>query len=219
MLCACLAEDSIEKCMDRAKEIDTEMVEHRIDYLNDIHSLDKLYKEIAQPVIATVRPHWEGGRYTESERSRLRVIKDAIDAECEAIDIELATPTDVRGEAVGYAKERGVLVIASRHVFSGTPDLLELIETIDKMRDMGADVGKIVTTANETEDCNVIIELQRHARAIKFPLVSFAMGEIGLMTRVSSIRNDAPFTYVSAGVATAPGQVDASRMRVLMEGT
>jgi 3-dehydroquinate dehydratase-1/3-dehydroquinate dehydratase/shikimate dehydrogenase len=203
--------------MSKAEKMDTQMIEHRIDYLKEIHSLEMLYQSIEQPVLATVRPTWEGGMYRESEWSRLNVIKRALDAECAAIDIELATQADIRREAVSHAKRKKTLVIASRHVFKGTPPLPELIDTIDMMRDMGADVGKIVTTANNISDCNTVIELQKHSKAIEFPLISFAMGSIGLMTRVSSLKYGAPFTYVSYGKPTAPGQVNAFVMRLLME--
>jgi len=217
MLCACLAENTIEKCMEKASKIDTRMIEHRIDYLDDIGPLDKLYQVIKQPVVSTIRPKWEGGRYTGSENSRLDIIKKAIDAECAAVDIELSTPKENRDAAVKYAKRKSALVILSRHVTYGTPSLPELIGLTDMMREQGADIGKLVTTANTLEDCNTIMELQKHSMTMEFPLVSFAMGKIGLLTRVSSLKYGAPFTYVSSGEETAPGQVNAFVMRMLME--
>jgi len=217
MLCACLAEGTIEECLAKARDIDTQIVEHRIDYLKKVNSLEELYQSIEQPVISTVRPKWEGGRFTGSEKARSDIIKNTIDAECAAVDIELSTPKEYREKLVAYAKRKVAMVISSRHVFIGTPALPELIEVMDEMRNMGADIGKIVTTANSMEDCNTIIELQKHARAMEFPLVSFAMGNTGLITRVASLKNGAPFTYVSTGRKTAPGQVNASIMRLLME--
>lgn len=216
MLCACLAESTIEECREVARTIDTQLVEHRIDYLESVHSLDQLYRSIPQPVIATVRPSWEGGRFDGSESSRLELLKLAIDSDCTAIDIELSMPTWARDKAIGYAKENDTLIITSKHIFSGTPELPELINIMGEMKALGADIGKIVTTANGIEDCDTVIELQKRAKAMKFSLVSFAMGDLGITTRIASLKHGAPFTYVSIGKKTAPGQLNASAMRLLL---
>jgi len=217
MLCTCLAESNVNDCLKVAKSIDTDIVEHRIDYLNDIYSLEILYRSIAQPVISTVRPEWEGGLFTGSEESRLEMLNLAMDAGCAAIDVEHSASEWFKEMAMGKAKKTSTIVISSKHYFENTPDLPILISLISSMKQEGADLGKIITTARDIRDCETIAKLQRYANSIGFPLVTFAMGEKGLISRVASIRLGSPFTYVSIGKKTALGQVSADIMRLLLE--
>ncbi len=217
-LCACITEKTVEDCIKVIKGIDVGMIEHRIDFMEgtyDMNSLKKIYTAAKVPVIATNRSIPEGGHYQGGEEDRINVLIDAIDAGCNYIDVELETADIFRERLMAKAKDAGCKVIISMHDFEKTPSLNYLIKVMHKERDLGADVGKVVTTANTQEDCDNIMKLYDHA--FGFPLVAFTMGDIGKMTRAYALIKGAPFTYVSMNEASAPGQVNVKEMTGLLK--
>jgi 3-dehydroquinate dehydratase type I len=106
-------------------------------------------------------------------------------------------------------------VIISTHDFSGTPGEEELLARLSEIRAAGADVGKIVTTANSIKDCQRVLGLLPLAEKQNFPLIAFCMGGKGRFTRVAALLRGAPFMYasVSENEATAAGQFTVDGLR------
>lgn len=217
MLCSCIAESTIDACIERMEMAQTAILEHRIDYMDDIKDLGRLYLAATQPVIATMRPTWQGGKSTLEDDQRVDVLSSALDAGCAAIDIELGTSQRLRGTILRKARKVHALTIVSHHDFTATPKLEVLTGILEEMASTKASIAKLVTTAHTKEDCDTVSALMEHANDIGQPTIAFAMGPMGTTTRAEALLQGAPFMYVSAGQATAPGQVDAPTLMSLVE--
>ncbi|MEA1993441.1 MAG: type I 3-dehydroquinate dehydratase [Euryarchaeota archaeon] len=216
-ICACVANKTPKGCIEAVKRLDAELIEHRMDFMEEIKDLERIYTASKLPVIATIRPSANGGAFLGLEESRIAYLFEAIDAGCTMIDIELETPTNLKEEIIEHAKENNSGVIISMHDFEGTADKETLQGIIRRERKEGADIGKIVTTPHSVEDCHRVINLILTAKRNDFPLVAFAMGDLGKFTRIIAPLYGAPFTYASSGNSTAPGQLSLRAMRRMRE--
>jgi len=185
-----------------------DLFEVRIDLIGD--KWPELVPHIHKPWIATNRLAAEGGRCMGSEDARIAELLRAVDLGASIIDIELAAPglKDVMKVTEGRVER-----IISYHNFNETlpPEQLEAI--ISRQQESGADICKVVTTANTMQDNITVLTLVRETVGIK--IVSFAMGEIGQVSRVLSPLAGAYFTFASMGQGkeSAPGQITAEELR------
>jgi 3-dehydroquinate dehydratase-1 len=75
---------------------------------------------------------------------------------------------------------------------------------------------KIVTAAQNVHDCMRLLDLYDDTTELN--LISFAMGELGILSRIlCTIYGNAPFTYAALEDAVAPGQLTVQQMRKLYD--
>jgi len=216
-ICACVAKKTKEECINLVKNIDADLIEHRMDYMEKIENLEDIYKNSKLPIIATNRSLLCGGNFAGDENDRIEYLFRAIDSECTMIDLEIGTETSLKKDLIEYAKSNDCGVIISFHDFEKTPKKNKLIEIMKKERREGADIGKIVTTANSMEECHLILEMLLYAKKYEFPLIAFSMGEKGRFTRIAACSYGAPFIYASVDERTGPGQISVEEMRRIWE--
>jgi 3-dehydroquinate dehydratase-1 len=107
-------------------------------------------------------------------------------------------------------------ILISWHNFSHTPKFDDLIEQVKKMRVYSSYI-KIVTTATAIDDSIKILGIYQTIDS-HINLVAFAMGEMGVLSRVlCTVIGDAPFTYASVGAPLAPGQLSVDEMKSIYE--
>jgi len=146
-----------------------------------------------------------------SEPDRVRVIFDAVEAGVDYADLEINTPDLYKlGSMV---KALGGTLVISHHDFKGTPSTEELRETMSSMVERGADVCKIIGTAQSPRDNLVYLGLFGSHK--EGGLVCFGMGRDGILSRVLSPLMGGEFTYASShtGGESAPGQLTLAEMR------
>jgi 3-dehydroquinate dehydratase/shikimate dehydrogenase len=184
-----------------------ELVELRLDYIGRAVNLGRLLKDRPGPVVLTVRRRQDGGRWTKSEQDRLMLLRSAIVAGAEYVDIE----ADVASQIPRYGTTKRII---SYHDFSGTPDNLEELHAA--MAEEDADIVKIATMANSFHDNLRMLDLMRRA---KVPTIGICMGELGMITRILANRFGAPFTYAtySTDKKMAPGQLNWKEMTRLYD--
>ncbi len=182
-----------------------ELVELRVDWLSRAPELSRLLTNRPTPVVFTCRRPPDGGRWKGSEEERLTLLRAAIVAGVEYVDLERDIATKIRR----YGKTKRII---SHHDFVSTPDDLE--ELYASMLELDADILKLVTMANSPRDCVRVLKLVQGA---KIPTIAFCMGEFGLASRVLCGRYGAPFTYAtfSKEREIAPGQLSFDEMRRL----
>jgi 3-dehydroquinate dehydratase/shikimate dehydrogenase len=180
-----------------------ELVELRLDHIGRAVNLSRLLDDRPGPVVVAVRRREDGGRWTKTEQERLMLLRSAIAAGVEYIDIE----ADVAAQIPRYGNTKRII---SYHDFSGTPDNLD--ELHEAMAEEDADIVKIATMANSFADNLRMIELCKKARV---PTIGICMGETGMVTRILANRMGAPFTYATygSGKKLAPGQLDWKEMK------
>ncbi len=180
-----------------------QLVELRLDFLQKAPDLNRLLGERPTPVIVTCRRPADQGRWAGSEEQRQMLLRSAIAAGVEYVDLE----DDIAKKIPRYGKTKRII---SRHNFEETP--YELPELHEHLAKLDPDVIKIATMANSPSDCIRMLDLVRHA---KIPTVGFCMGEFGQMSRILCGKYGAPFSYAtfSKERELAPGQFSFQEMR------
>ena len=121
MICVSLGRSRHKRMIAEHQELvkqGAELVEMRLDYIGRAVSLKRLMDDRPGPIVITVRRREDGGRWTKSEQDRLMLLRSAIVAGAEYVDIE----ADVASQIPRYGTTKRII---SYHDFSGTPDNLE----------------------------------------------------------------------------------------------
>jgi 3-dehydroquinate dehydratase/shikimate dehydrogenase len=155
------------------------------------------------PVIVTCRRERDGGKWIRSEEQRQLLLRQAIVAGCDYVDLE----EDIAGKVPRYGKTKRIV---SYHDFSETPENLDALHA--RLASLDADVVKIATMVNHPHDNLRLLRLCKNA---KVPTVAIGIGEIGTPSRVLCKRFGAPFSYATfhAERAMAPGQLTFQQMK------
>lgn len=144
------------------------------------------------------------GRLTEAKR--LQAYLTALEIGADFIDLDFEDDSGLLQNLRAEISHSNTQLILSQHNYSSTPPFNQLKECTQKAFDLGADIAKIITTANIGSDLDRIYQLYTHFDH----LVSFAMGEKGMESRAKILMLGAPFTYAafSEKEITAPGQMN-----------
>ena len=127
-------------------------------------------------------------------------------------------PDTVR-RLVRTAHENGVPVIVSNHDFKKTPPKEELLDRLENMQELGADILKIAVMPESTEDLlTLLAATEDGGRYLKQPIVSMSMGGKGILSRVAGESFGSAITFGTAGAASAPGQLPAEELKEILEG-
>lgn len=209
-ICAALVANEPEA----VKEIEplVDLIEVRIDLI--IAGWQGLVKLFHKPWLACNRVPQEGGRGSSNEEKRIEELLEALELGADIVDIELRT--EKLAKIVPVIKQRAKCLI-SYHDLDDTPALEEMKSIVRSQLKAGADICKVVTTARKFEDNLAVLQLIREFPGIK--LVSFCMGDMGLISRVLCPLVGGYFTYASIekGKVSAPGQITVRELKALYE--
>lgn len=180
-----------------------DLVELRLDYIGRSIDLSRLLAKRPCPVVVTCRRREDGGRWEKTEEERLMVLRSAIAAGVDFVDLE----EDIADKIPRYGSTKRIVSI---HNFDETPANLEEIH--ERLASLDADVVKIATMANSFTDS---IRMLRLAAKVDVPTIALCMGEMGQITRILALRYGAPFTFTAqkSGRKVAPGQITIDDMR------
>ncbi len=209
-ICAVIVDNDL-RAIEEAEPF-IELFEVRIDLIGD--GWQELVRHLRKPWIACNRSADEGGSWGGDEKRRIGELAKAAELGAEIIDIELQT-SDLN-EAMQLVNKRAKCLL-SFHEMKATPPLDKMKEIVRRQLEAGADVCKVVATAQSFEDNLTILQLI--AEFPKTRVVSFAMGPLGLTSRVLCPLVGGDFTYASIekGRESAPGQMTARDLRKLYE--
>ncbi|MCC2333727.1 type I 3-dehydroquinate dehydratase [Cellulomonas wangsupingiae] len=173
------------------------------------------------PLLATFRSAREGGAQPADDAACARVVRTVVAGSpgadgADAVDVELAAP-DV-ADLVAHAQAAGLAVVVSHHDFAATPPADEIVAVLRRQRDAGADVCKIAVMPHDADDVLALLSAtRRFARDADRPVVTVAMGALGLVTRLAGGVFGSAMTFGSVGAVSAPGQLDAARLRDVLD--
>ena len=209
MIVTSIQNKELQEILDLLPEL--EMAEIRLDRcaLED-EEIEQLFSESDVPLIATCR--------LAEEPQAPQILELAIKAGAKYVDLEMEAPAAVGRRIREACREWGTVLIRSYHNFENTPALPVLRSLVDRARQFGGEVVKIVTTATSEADNETIKALYQEAGSGS--LVAFCMGQEGRPSRLEALRQGAPFTYacLSEEEATAPGQWTTRAMREAVYG-
>ena len=219
-ICVSLGTDNIielKKLVSDSLSSNADYVEVRFDYfdkskMNEVLEFVSDHKERA---VFTCRAPNEGGKYTGTEVDRVTTLRRLAAFRPMFLDVEYNTMT-ANDDLMDQFAAQNCDTLVSWHNFDLTPSTEELSTLMNKMKDYSANV-KIVTTAKNTSDNLRVLKLYDAAEKANINLVTFCMGEHGVLSRVLCTYAGAPFTYASLTDAIAPGQLTLKQMRSIYD--
>jgi 3-dehydroquinate dehydratase-1 len=196
----------------KAVEPLVELFEVRIDLIGD--GWEEVAKQLKKPWIACNRMAQEGGSWQDSEARRKEELLKAIQLGADIVDIELAA---ANLDKVVPLVKKGAKCLLSVHNLEKTLSLENLKKIIKQQLAAGADICKVVTTARKFDDNLTVLKLISEFPEVR--IVAFAMGALGLPSRIFSPLVGADFTYaaIEKGGESAPGQITVNDLTKLYQ--
>ncbi|KAK9065583.1 hypothetical protein SSX86_014984 [Deinandra increscens subsp. villosa] len=210
LICAPIMADTVDQMliqMNSAKSSGADLVELRLDSLKVFSAqehIQTLIQSSPLPTLFTYRPRWEGGQYDGDEQSRLAALQLAMELGADHIDVELKAVDNFKSLTRGDKPAKCKLIVSS-HNYQNTPSIEDLKNLVSRIQSTGADIVKCATTSVDITDVARIFEITACSQV---PIISMAMGEKGLMSRVLSPKFGGYLTFATLerGKESAPGQ-------------
>ena len=230
MICTSIQNRTLDEIFAILESGEVEMAEIRLDRCNLAQDeVEELFSSSDVPLIATcrvseIRAALDDGKTDDrkldsraSQKAESLLIT-AIHAGAAYTDLEIEAPAMMSKRIRRETRECGTVLIRSYHDFSGTDSLEALKALTEKCFALGADIAKIVVTANDDDDTARVLKLYESFDPGR--LVAFAMGEKGRSSRIDCLAKGAPHTYAALNEeeAAAPGQMSTVSMRANVYG-
>jgi len=189
----------------------SDYAEVRFDFLKveQIPEALETIKKDLNKIVCTLRPKTEGGKFLGNEKERIAILKLIAEYNPFLLDVEFNT-LKRNSSLVRYLKSTKTKLLVSWHDFKKTPSSAELKKKMNQMAKFSSNV-KIVSTAKSTDDSNRMLEL--YSKKGRNNLISFAMGDLGRISRILCLYLGSPYTYVSLGKPVAPGQFSVDEVK------
>ena len=183
-----------------------DLVEFRLDRITDLGILD---------IIGTTKKEFKTiatDRGIRNVAGRMRLLQMAIESGFDFVDVDVGDRASRK--IIQTLKNTNSKLVVSYHDYSGTPSPNALNKVLEREKSNGGNVCKIVTTAKHPRD-NLTVLRFVESNASKAKLVSFAMGRMGIPSRVLSTLYGAEFTFASLTeeAQTAEGQLSIDDLR------
>lgn len=190
---------------------DADWIEVRLDGPSGLPWDLRGYFAFPKPCLATVRTVDEGGRSHADDEVRNALLRRALKAGAQALDVEVWNP-EARS-LVRDAHEAGARVVASFHDLSGTPSAQEILGELRKGRALGADWVKGAVKVNGPGDAVALLEAARAARDEGLPYALMAVNDPFLRLLAPALGMALCYGSVPGGPAAAPGQVPVDALK------
>jgi 3-dehydroquinate dehydratase I len=204
-ICVTIVDSDLESIREIQERVD--LFEVRLDLIGP--DWPGVARYLKKSWIACNRSKEEGGKGDSNDVKRVEELLWATEIGAGIVDIEFRTPNI--SDFVPLIKARAKCLISFHDTF-GTPSYNSLISIAESQIKAGADICKIVTTANSFEDNLTILKLIKN-----FPeerIIAFSMGEQGRISRILSPLAGGYCTYASIrkGRESALGQIPLDEM-------
>ena len=197
------------KLIEKSEAAHADFIEVRLDRLEDC--LEN-HLGLADSAAHGETPKIATDRSSRAETEQRQLLLSAAKNGFEYIDVELSMPK--LKDLVKELKAQGAKPIVSLHKLDGSLGIAELNSVLEREISSGAEVCKIVTTANRMEDNLNTLNFVATASS-KTKLVCFCMGELGKVSRLLSPLFGGFFTFAALehGSETASGQMTIQEMK------
>ncbi|MGO9386802.1 MAG: type I 3-dehydroquinate dehydratase [Methanobacterium sp.] len=212
MICVPILEKSIDsalKSSNKAIKLGADILELRIDALDnpDSDKILNLIDKLNHRFIATNRMRDEGGFFKGSELERTEILVEVAES-VDFVDIELQTIVKYRSKVINSSQSS----IISYHDFKKTPSMSELLNVVDKEKDLG-DIAKFAVMPRNIQDTLIVLEVLSRVNNT----IGISMGDLGKYTRVVAPLFGSPLTFASVDVESAPGQFDINTTKNILK--
>jgi 3-dehydroquinate dehydratase/shikimate dehydrogenase len=205
MICATVAEETIDEALKWGREARkwADMLELRLDYLNEPEKFPTLLDRLKGPYMVTCRSPEQGGEFTGPDRDRFQLLAEAASRNVDYVDVDVSVPEEER-ERIGGTQ------VLSYHNFEETPD--DIDEILGELQQKDVDYVKIATRCTDLEDALQLMDLKPGGTR---PIIVLGMGEFGLITRLLYRKTHSMITFGAANPTrpAAPGQPSVEELR------
>lgn len=188
-----------------------DIIELRIDMFENIDErhvfgiFKSAREKFRKPIIATIRDIREGG--SKEIKDRIGIYK-LVTPISDLIDVEINS--EILNDIKEICSLNMKILIGSYHNFLATPDYSFLEEIYSNGKGQGCDIVKIAVMPNNKEDIIRLIEFTLRHRNEQ--IITMAMGEIGLPTRIFNPLIGSLITYGYINRPSAPGQLSINEI-------
>ena len=193
-----------------AVALGADIVEVRVDLVGSdgVALVEGIYYDLGCPLIVTIRPPFEGGKFAGSDAERVRLFKE-LAPYADFIDVELRAEN--LDELIATIQGTDAVPIVSYHDFDRTPSNEEMLSIINRSVEKGA-IAKLAVTPKDMTD---VLRLLEVTLVSKRPVCTISMGSIGQHSRLVAPVYGSLLTYGYVRRPVAPGQI---RVDQLLEG-
>lgn len=230
LVCLPLVAKKKSELLTQARELTClcpDLLEWRIDAYDAVEDVDACLDALAAlkteinriPLILTCRIHTEGGFKKITQHDRLKLITAAIESGgVDIIDIELCNEPEFIETVKQAAAQNGSKLILSYHNFEKTPDESFILDKLIGAQTMGGDIAKLAVMPKNYADVLTLLGATLKARsgAVKTPIVTMSMGEIGGLTRLAGGLFGSDITFAVGQKSSAPGQIPIDQLKRAM---
>lgn len=229
-ICVPIVATTEEEIIRQAEEImknPADLIEWRVDYFEDAYNLEAVASALREirkvigemPLLFTFRSEREGGCKAIGSKDYFALnLAVAMYGEVDLIDIEIYQDLERAKNVIAMLHEAGIKVIASHHDFEKTPSRSEIMTKLTKMVELDADILKIAVMPNEIGDVARLLKITgRTSINFEKPLITMAMGQMGLITRIAGESFGSDVTFGAVGEASAPGQLQVNDLKLILE--
>ena len=219
--------EELSAAAERARSAEADVIELRMDSMDEMPDATAALEAIAAvkraaesiPLLFTLRTQRDGGAGSADAQAYEALLSGVIRAgACEAVDCELSVGEAAFARIAKLAKAHGVVLVGSSHEFGSIGDMRRAGEWLKRQEELGADVCKAAVMTRDVHEalCAMQVYAQAHEQ-LKAPMIAIAMGPVGVMTRLCGACFGSCLTFGTAGEQSAPGQIDAMKLRAALE--
>lgn len=203
-----------------AKAAGAQLIEWRADYYAGLARPGALAEALAAlrgalgetPLLFTIRTAGEGGEWDGPPAVYQQLNEEAARSGLvDMLDIQLYCGQQVVHGLVQAAKAHGVVPVVSNHDFDKTPPVQEMAVRLRRMQALGAGIAKLAVTPRAPADTLALLAATDEVvqGGLGCPVITMAMGEMGVISRVAGAFFGSCVTFGAVGAASAPGQIEA----------
>lgn len=204
-----------------------DIVEWRADHLAALDRTDDVVaaahmlvdRLAGVPLLFTCRTEAEGGAAAVADEGYGELVATlAASGTVDLVDVEYQRDRAVVDHLIDRAHAHRVAVVASNHDVAGTPPRDEIVARLQAMHDLGADICKIAVMPHSAADVLALLDATWivHEQRSGRPLVTVAMGGLGVVSRLAGQVFGSAATFGMVGIPSAPGQVDADDLHAVL---
>lgn len=220
--------EGLELELERGSGLPVDLWEWRVDYFHQaaeprqvVQAAGTLRDRLgSKPLLFTFRRRAEGGVRDCPEPYYFELIRRVIQSgQVDLVDMELFSNEDGLKRTLAQARKHGTKVIVSNHDFQATPASRVLTARLLRMKSLGADLGKIAVWPRSPADVLRLLAVTNEIRTScpGWPIITIAMGGLGLISRLSGEFFGSALTFGSAGPVSAPGQLPADELARILD--
>jgi len=167
-----------------------DLIELCLDHLVKSPDISDLLDAVEKPILITCRRSQDGGQWTGDEDERLQLLRQAIVAEPDWIELDL----DIASKVPRYGKTRRVVAYTSLYSPLGSTRS-EIDEVFEKARAADADVVKFTWPTPTLEAAWPLLSTVSQKRDL--PVVGMGLGPCGLTFSLLGRKYGSPWIYAA----------------------